>query len=117
MMPRAIFFVGVALILSGCGMCNNMIKKEIDSPDGLKKIVIFVRDCGATTAYSTQISILDKNARLPNCFGNTFVSEFSDPVNATWVGLKQVEVTYHKGGRISFRISDVSGIAVKYIQR
>lgn len=29
------------------------------SPDGQREAVMFQRDCGATTGYSTQISVLD----------------------------------------------------------
>jgi hypothetical protein len=98
-------------------MCHNTIQKEVDSPDSTQKIVIFTRNCGATTAYSTQISILDKAEELPNSFGNAFASEFSDPVHATWIDSKHVEVAYGSGGRIAFKNTDVSGVAIKYIQR
>jgi len=107
----------VALALCGCGMCHNTIQKEILSPDGTKKIVIFTRDCGATTAYSSQISILDKNSHLLNWYGNAFASEFSDPVTAIWVDSKNVQVTYHRGGRVAFQHTQVDGISIKYVER
>ena len=116
-MFRTLTLAIFALALAGCGMCNNTIKNEIVSPDGLKKIVIFTCDCGATTAPSTQISILDKDANLPNWFGNAFAGEFSDPVNVTWTDPTHVKITYHGGGRISFRNPDVNGVSVKYIQK
>ncbi|MBI1810912.1 MAG: hypothetical protein HY035_01370 [Nitrospirae bacterium] len=38
--------------------CKNAIIKEILSPDQKRKIVVFARDCGATTGYSTQVSLI-----------------------------------------------------------
>ena len=97
-------------------MCKNTIKTEVTSPNGAKRILIFTRDCGATTVYSSQISILDKNANLPNWFGNTFISEFSDPVSARWIDTKHVNISYTKGGKVSTANSSVDGISISYTQ-
>ena len=113
-MSRTITLILFALALSGCDMCENTIQKNILSPDGSKKIVIFTRDCGATTAYSSQISILNKQASLPNWFGNTFTSDFSDPVTARWIDPRHVEISYLKGGRVSTAKSSVDGISISY---
>ena len=42
---------------------NNVIDTRI-SPNGTKKAVVFVRDCGATTDWSTEASILNANSSL-----------------------------------------------------
>lgn len=39
-------------------MCANRVAVEAKSPDNRYKAVIFERDCGATTDFSTQVSIL-----------------------------------------------------------
>ena len=46
----------------GENLCGNEIIEEIKSPDNKYKLVIFQRDCGATTGFSTQISILKSDA-------------------------------------------------------
>jgi hypothetical protein len=102
-------------MLAACS--KNTIKQEIVSPDGARKIVIFVRDGGATTALGTQISILPRNSDLPNWWGNTFMSEFSDPVTARWIDPKSVEISYEKGGRITRTEPLVEGISVSYQPR
>jgi hypothetical protein len=56
-------------------MCANDLLTEIPSPDGALKAVVFQRDCGATTSFSTQISILWTNRPLPNETGNLFVAD------------------------------------------
>jgi hypothetical protein len=41
-----------------CIACNNRIVEERLSPNGAQKVVVFVRDCGATTWFTTEVSIL-----------------------------------------------------------
>lgn len=53
-------------------MCQNQIHKEYLSPNKFLKAVIFQRDCGASTSFSTQISILDADEELNNENGNIF---------------------------------------------
>ena len=59
-------------LASGCG---NELLSETRSPDGKLKAIMFQRDCGATTGFSTQISILSVDEKLPNEGGNVFVAD------------------------------------------
>jgi hypothetical protein len=43
-------------------MCGNSIQLRVPSPDGEYEAVQFTRDCGATTGYSTQVSVVRKGA-------------------------------------------------------
>jgi hypothetical protein len=45
-------------------MCRNDLAAESVSPDKQYKAVIFKRDCGTTTGFNTQISILYTNEKL-----------------------------------------------------
>ena len=65
-------------------LCGNEIKQQIPSPDGALKAVIFQRDCGAATGFSTQISLLPVNAALPDDGGNVFVENKGDAVSVQW---------------------------------
>jgi len=65
-------FVGI-LIYFADEMCENQIYKEYLSPNKSLKAIIFQRDCGATTSFSTQISILDSDEKLGNKSGNIFI--------------------------------------------
>ena len=47
-------------IAAGCG---NDLVKEVPSPNGKMKAVVFQRDCGATTGFSTQISLCHLTTR------------------------------------------------------
>jgi len=47
-------------------LCANEIYSVHESPGNDCKAVIFQRDCGATTGFSTQLSIIDANSDLDN---------------------------------------------------
>ena len=67
--------VGIALFLFlAPSICQNTVAFERPSPDGTYKAVVFDRDCGATTALSTQISILKSTESLKNStYGNCVI--------------------------------------------
>ena len=58
---------------SAGSMCGNEVFEEVNSPSLEFKAVIFQRDCGATTAFSTQVSVLSGTEVLPNESGNVFI--------------------------------------------
>jgi len=60
-------FLTVVLISLSClnaaciniaGECRNTSKKEVRSPDGKLKVVVYNHGCGATTGFMTGISII-----------------------------------------------------------
>jgi hypothetical protein len=58
----AVIFTGAAL--TGCepalfGHCADTVKHEAISPGGRYVAAVFERDCGATTDYSTNLSLRD----------------------------------------------------------
>jgi hypothetical protein len=68
-----LLFIGCNKLLED--MCGNEVLRSVPSPDGRVKAVIFERDCGATTGYSGQVSLLAATAALPNEGGDTFVAD------------------------------------------
>src|SRR5688572_7558431 len=56
-------------------MCGNTIVQEVSSPDKNLRAVIFVRDCGATTGFSAQLSILEQSENLENESGNVLITD------------------------------------------
>lgn len=74
-----IVVVGVPLAIVGVftyatnDMCGNEVHSEVLSPDREHKVVVFQRDCGATTSFSTQISIIDSDDELENDSGNIYI--------------------------------------------
>lgn len=64
--------IGVFLCATS-DMCGNYPHKEYLSPNKDYKAVVFQRDCGATTGFSTQISIIAAGDELDNEGGNIYV--------------------------------------------
>jgi hypothetical protein len=106
-----VVFVGIAALLSGCGLCNNDEQFRVASPDAALEAVIFQRDCGATTGFSTQISIVTKGTKLPTGGGNLFVADtdhgkspaasWGGPdVEVVWASKRIIRVVTHRDARI-----------------
>ncbi len=77
--------------LSGESMCENEIVHQETSIDGRKKAVVFERNCGATTSYSTHVRLLRADTALPDESGNVFVA-YVDPslVHLSWTGAESL---------------------------
>lgn len=63
------------MLIASAPSCGNSLAQELPSPDGRFKAVVFERSCGASTGFSSNISILAANGILPDSSGNLFVSE------------------------------------------
>jgi len=90
-------------LTQGCffhNLCGNNPISEAVSPDGKYKAVLFQRDCGATTDFSTQISILKKDESLPNSGANTFATGNSQNVRYHWLDNDQLVIETDKTERI-----------------
>jgi hypothetical protein len=132
---RSIFaFTAVLIIVVVCfwlylrpfsPLCGNEIVESLTSPDGSKKVVIFQRDCGATTGFSTQASLLLANEVLRNNGGNVFSSDTNHgtapsgkgggpALQVRWLGTEAVSISYHPATRISKAQPEVSGVQFKY---
>ena len=59
----------------GPSMCGNEVVAQYPSPNGLERLVVFQRDCGATTGFSTQASILPIGKGLKDDSGNVFIAD------------------------------------------
>lgn len=66
-------WLGMRLLISD--MCGNEIISQTLSPDKELKAILFRRDCGATTRFSYQVSVLNPWDSLSDAdCGNVFVS-------------------------------------------
>ena len=112
-------------VLSGCGdACENQIVSETKSPDSQYSAVIFQRDCGATTGFTTQVSILPLGEN-PERSGNVFVADdnhgaaqvgsWGGPwVSVKWRNSSHLQVTYAKGSRVFDQTENVGGVSVSF---
>ena len=116
----------LAVCFWGCDdACGNQVVARVPSPDGVHVAVVFVRDCGATTDYSTQVSLLDAHEAVPPERGNIFSADtdhgaapgaaWGGPeVQIHWSGNSRLMLSYHRAARIFLRESSQSGVAIIY---
>lgn len=107
-MPKLTRRTKILYILAGCSlalicigrlerllvidMCDNKIISQHMSSDGELKAVLFTRDCGATTATSYQVSVLNSWDSLSDADkGNVFVSYASPSLG--WKGSRSLLIT------------------------
>jgi hypothetical protein len=113
------FFIG-----SGCG---NEVIAEVASPDNQSKAVVFQRDCGATTDFSTQVSVIKTSVGLGNSSGNVFSSDTNHgyapagagggpEVKVRWVFPSLLVVSHHPAARVFEAEQEVGLVKVQYEQ-
>lgn len=107
--------------------CKNEILAELPSPDGAYKAIVFQRDCGATTGFSTQVSILRSRHSLGDDTGNVFVSDTNHgaapsgsgggpEVGIRWMSSSSLVISRHRLARVFMAEPHVSDISVTYEQ-
>lgn len=117
--PRS--WAGALLLLAiciswnaGCDLCGNEFGYEQLSPDGKTKAVAFERDCGATTGFSTQVSVLPSATKLPNEAGNILVADGNFKIRLEWEANDKLLVRYPVGARVRFKKDSEAGISIRY---
>jgi hypothetical protein len=119
------YSLGLLALLGGCGdVCRNAVAVRARSPDGARDAVIFQRDCGATTAFSTQISVLDRDGQ-PKDGGTVFSADgdhgaaragpWGGPcAEARWLAADHLLIRYAAGSRIFHQVDRSGAVRVTY---
>jgi len=123
---RRFYLIGLFPLLAGCSeACTNKLVNSIVAPDGQHSAVLFQRDCGATTGFSTQVSILDVG-KQPLGGGNAYSADddhgvaFVGPWQGPWAEMKWVAadhllIRYAAKSRIFDQTERVDGVHITYI--
>ena len=107
----ALAALSLTLPLGGqASACNNVEIARAASPSGKLTAVMFNRDCGATTGFSTQISIVageEEASGIGNIFradtdhGKAQTGHWGGPlVEIKWLAPDRLTIRYAKGARI-----------------
>lgn len=107
-----LFAIGIYIVARDfADICINDFFKEYSSPDKTKKVVIYERDCGATTTWNTHISILDYHKQFDGKDENIF-SIRGRPAevapNITWIDNKNI-IIHHKVNGKEIKIKNKHG--------
>jgi hypothetical protein len=118
-----------AVYLLTRNMCANRIVAEISSPNGSHKAVEFERDCGATTDFSTQVSVIESAKKLgSDVAGNAFIADSNHGavpvhppgvmvVDMRWLNSNTLLIEYPAGARVFNRKNKVRDLAIQYPAR
>ena len=108
----------LALWAFGEAMCGNEVMAEYPSPGNQHRVVVFQRDCGATTGFSTQASLLEADEALGNEGGNLFVSDTNHgaapAVSVVWMGERALVLRHHAAARVFKSVPKRDGVRISY---
>lgn len=117
--------LAVALLSAGCAdPCANTEVARAASPDRATEAVLFERNCGATTDFSTQISLVKPGAALKGA-GTVFIADgnrgaapaapWRGPwAEASWQADGSLLVRYDARARVFQQKSEVGGVRITY---
>ena len=110
------FLLAITCILfsGGCDLCGNEIGYEEYSPDRRLKAVVFERDCGATTGFSTRVSLLRCAEKLPNKGGNVLIADGDLKIRVQWQSNNEMLIVFPSGAKVHLKQSNVAGVSVRY---
>jgi hypothetical protein len=118
-----VFYSCAKMAHSVDGMCANEVLAEYPSPDGKRRVVVFERDCGATTDSSTQASVLGVGEAMPNEAGNVFVAKCGrapsgrgggPELRVRWLDLRRVGLSHHEGAAVFSALRECDGVEIAY---
>lgn len=129
--PRARPWRRAAAVLpflaASCGDlgCGNTVLQDAVSPDGRRHAVVYVRNCGATTGFGTDVSILP-SVRGVRGAGNVFVADADHgraperpggglAVTARWLDRRTLELRYDGRARVFRRDERHDDTNVRYV--
>lgn len=102
------------LVCTGCtDMCESQLLQKIESPNGELKAVSYLYDCGATTGFSTQLSILNID-ELIDSPGNVFISKGTNKLLFKWESDTVLEIGSTKGLEIFKRETELDSVSITY---
>ena len=125
-MRRAL--IAVAVLGTACALidpCDNGSLKEFKSQSGKWKVVVFERSCGATTDFSTQVSVLPTDSSLPRKPGNALIIDSNHgavavdrngliDVRVTFTSDASLTLEYSAQARVFLQATNIDGVLIQH---
>ena len=120
----SLLWLATLLLSAGC-VCENSEISSLSNVTGEFRAVLFERSCGATTSFSTQVSVLRAGRSLPNEAGNVFVSdddsgaaqaaEWGGPyASIDWAGERTLVIAFDRNAEVYKSVEELAGVTVMY---
>lgn len=95
--------------------CANSVVADVASPDMLRRAVVFERDCGATTSFNAQVSVLGSGEELPDDGGNAFIAAGrGESVSVYWPNNGELRVRNDPRKQTYRQESAAGGVRITY---
>lgn len=101
----------LSTLLPECGIVEN---ERLPSPDGTYDLVVFSRDCGATTTANTQAALIPLGDTLPDDAASFFSVGAAADLDPRWDGFGNIELSAPAGANIYRQDDAVAGVSVIY---
>jgi hypothetical protein len=113
--------VAVAVWFIACAdPCENRVLSEVPAPRSNNVAIVFERSCGATTGFSTHVSILREFGEPWKSAGNVFTADSDHGavkdmiVTVRWLRPDQIVIRYPAQARVFKREAWANGVEVAY---
>jgi hypothetical protein len=124
MFKAAVIVLLLGLLAACSDQCSNALVKVVKAPGGRHAAALFQRDCGATTGFSTQISVLAPGDKVTGS-GNAFIADDNRGIAAVgswqgswadvqWLSPDHLLVRYADKSRVFKQSDQVAGVAITY---
>ena len=125
LMRTVVATIAVAASVSGCSdTCRNTVVSTAVAPGGAQQALLFQRDCGATTGFSSQVSLTTSSASSSGS-GNAFVADtghgsakasaWGGPwVQLHWQTPQRLLIRYDREARVFTKNRSAAGVSITY---
>ncbi len=117
----AFFILAGMVLIAGAiyfanDLCGNEIEQISESPNRKLKVVIFRRDCGATTGFSRQVSLIPIDKNPGNEAGNIVAFSGLPGLKAVWLDDSNLEIqSTHIAPKHA--PSEINGVQVRIVAK
>ena len=115
-MSLAVFVYRVLVFLNDPFGCETTIDREVKSPYGGRTAVVFQIDCGATTPFNTQVSILPEHAGAfsAKLYPAFFVVRGRHDLGVEWLSGDLIKIAVPPQATVYRKIGASDGVSVIY---
>jgi hypothetical protein len=107
--------VVVGCLVTVCARpCRNDERYRVRSPDGRYEAIVFERDCGATTAESLEISMVQAGSRLGSGPGNILRLVHPADLRVEWLAPDRLSVSHAAGAQVGAKETAYKDVIIEY---
>ena len=114
-MRKVIATLFLVSLVAGCSDfgCGNEVATRTTSPTAELDVVVYNRNCGATTGFNTQVSIVP-SGQDPKGSGSALVLDGTVPLRVNWASETALTLSGLGSARVFHKAEQSKGVAISY---